>query len=299
MENWMRVFAANHAAGNWDAFGCPNAQNLYGYVGTKGTRYSLLMFDFNIVIGNGSWGPGESLFAANGQDPNTQNIYNEPVFRRMYWRALEELVNGPLDVSVSGPLMDAKYKAFAANGLQVENPNASIKNWLTRARSSIANQLGAANATSFTVNPGVTLSNNVAFLTGQAPVSIKSIRVNGAEWPLTWTDVKSWRIAVPLVNGSNYLSVVGVDINGQPVAGASNVLSAIYSGALPAASNHVVISEIQYAAAVPGAEFVELFNTSTNVTFWPPTSPPSPPPMARPRRSMRPLAGRCNPTARR
>lgn len=267
MENWMRVFAANHAAGNWDAFGCPNAQNLYGYVGTKGTRYSLLMFDFNIVIGNGSWGPGESLFAANGQDPNTQNIYNEPVFRRMYWRALEELVNGPLDVSVSGPLMDAKYKAFAANGLQVENPNASIKNWLTRARSSIANQLGAANATSFTVNPGVTLSNNVAFLTGQAPVSIKSIRVNGAEWPLTWTDVKSWRIAVPLVNGSNYLSVVGVDINGQPVAGASNVLSAIYSGALPAASNHVVISEIQYAAAVPGAEFVELFNTSTNVTF--------------------------------
>ena len=64
MENWMRVFAANHAAGNWDSFGAQNAQNLYGYIGTLGTKYSLLMWDFNIVIGNsGSWGPGQNLFA--------------------------------------------------------------------------------------------------------------------------------------------------------------------------------------------------------------------------------------------
>jgi hypothetical protein len=40
MENWMRVFAANHAAGNWDSFGAQNAQNLYGYIGTLGTKYS-------------------------------------------------------------------------------------------------------------------------------------------------------------------------------------------------------------------------------------------------------------------
>ena len=50
MENWMRVFAANHAAGNWDCFGGTSGQNLYGYIGTLGTKYSLLMFDFNMVI---------------------------------------------------------------------------------------------------------------------------------------------------------------------------------------------------------------------------------------------------------
>ncbi len=26
MENWMRVFAANHAAGNWDSFGAQNGR---------------------------------------------------------------------------------------------------------------------------------------------------------------------------------------------------------------------------------------------------------------------------------
>ena len=128
MENWMRVFAANHAAGNWDTYGAQNAQNLYGYVGANGTKFTLLMFDFNIVLGNsGSWGPGQNLFSVNGQDPNTANIYNEPTFRRMYWRALQELVNGPLDVNNIGPLLDTKYNTFVANGLSVESPFATVR----------------------------------------------------------------------------------------------------------------------------------------------------------------------------
>src|SRR5205807_3309342 len=182
MENWMRVFAANHAAGNWDAYGCQNAQNLYGYIGTQGTRYSLLMFDFNIVIGNsGSWGPGQNLFAVNGQDPNTQNMYNEPAFRRMYWCALQELVNGPLNVANSGPLLDAKYSAFVANGLNVENPNSSIKSWLSQAQTSIASQLAAENATGFSVSSTVTVNNDLATITGTAPVNVKTVVSNGAE----------------------------------------------------------------------------------------------------------------------
>ena len=92
LDNWMRVFAANHAAGNWDSFGAVNAQNLYGYCGTLGTKYSLLMFDFNISIGNsGSWGPGENLFAVNGSDSNMQAIYKRMQTERQReaaeWRA--------------------------------------------------------------------------------------------------------------------------------------------------------------------------------------------------------------------
>ncbi len=268
MENWMRVFAANHAAGNWDAYGCNNAQNLYGYVGAQGTKYSLLMFDFNIVIGNsGSWGPGEALFSVNGADSNTQNIYKEPTFRRMYWRALQELINGPLDVSVSGPLMDAKYEAFIANGLNVENPNSSIKSWLTSARTSIGAQLANENAASFAVNTSVTLNNNVAYITGTAPVNIKTVAVNGASYPITWTSVTGFRIAVPLRNGSNPLSVVGVDMHGQPITGASNYLAVTYSGTVPSPVGQVVINEIMYNPLAPDASYVELYNNSLTTTF--------------------------------
>ena len=268
MENWMRVFAANHAAGNWDSFGAQNAQNLYGYIGTLGTKYSLLMWDFNIVIGNsGSWGPGQNLFTLNSQDSNMADIYNNPTFLRMYWRALQELVNGPLNVANSGPLLDAKYNAFTANGFSVENPNANIKPWLSRAQTSIASQLAAVNAAAFTVNSTLTTSNNMAYVTGTAPVNVDTVWINGVAYPLTWTTLTTWTVALPLVNGTNNLSVVGVDKNGQPITGDSNSVSVVYTGPNASPMGQVVINEIMYNPVVADAQFVELYNNSTNLTF--------------------------------
>ena len=268
MENWMRVFAANHAAGNWDSFGAQNSQNLYGYIGAQGTKYTLLMWDFNIVIGNsGSWSPGQNLFTINGEDPNMQNIYNTPAFLRMYWRALQELVNGPLSVANSGPLLMAKYNAFAANGLSVENPTTAIEPWISQARISIASQLAAVNAASFSVNPSVTLSNNVALVSGGAPVNVAYVWINGVAYPLTWTGLTNWTVTVPLAQGANNLSVVGVTLNGQPVAEASNQLTVNYSKTVPPPSGRVVINEIMWNPAVPNAQYVELFNNSTNTAY--------------------------------
>jgi hypothetical protein len=268
MENWMRVFAANHAAGNWDAFGSQNAQNLYGYIGAQGTRYSLLMFDFNIVLGNsGSWGPGQNLFAVNGQDPNSANIYNEPTFRRMYWRALQELVNGPLSVANSGPLLDAKYNAFVANGLSVENPSASLKPWLAQAQSSIAAQIAVENTTGFTVNPVPAVTNDVAYLTGTAPVNVQTIWFNGAQYPLRWTSVSTWTAAVPLGQGTNQFNLVGIDTHGQPIAGDSNHMAVVYNGTVPSPVGQVVLNEIMYNPSLPEAEYVELYNASSKAAY--------------------------------
>jgi hypothetical protein len=267
MENWMRVFAANHAAANQDSFGCLTAQNLYGYIGALGTKYTLMMWDFNEVFDHDAWGPGQNLFTVNSQDPNMAAIYNNPTFRRMYWRALQELVNGPLNVNNSGPLLDAKYNDFVANGLTVEDPNSSIKPWLSQAQSSIASQIAAENAPNFTVNPTVTVNNDVARVSGTAPVNVKTIWLNGVEWPLTWTSVTSWTVTVPLRSGTNQFSVVGVDIHGQVITGTSNSVSAVYNGTLPPPAGQVVINEIMFNPLVANAEYVELYNTSSTVTF--------------------------------
>ncbi len=267
MENWMRVFAANHAAGNWDSFGAQNAQNLYGYLGALGTKYSLMMWDFNIVLGNsGSWGPGQNLFTVNGQDPNTQNIYNEPTFLRMYWRALQELVNGPLDVTQSGPLLDAKYNAITANGLSVENPTTNLKPWLTQAHNSIASQLAAVNTSSFTVNPAI-ITNGLAVVTGTAPVNISTIWFNGVAYPVTWITLTNWRVILPLSYGTNNFSVVGVDTHSRPVAGATNSVTVVYNIHPPLPAGQIAINEIMYNPVVSGAQYVEFYNTSANFGF--------------------------------
>ena len=185
----------------------------------------------------------------------------------MYWRALQELVNGPLTLANTAPLCNAKYNAFIANGLTVEDPNASMLPWIAQAQTSIASQLAAVNAAAFTVNPGVTTSNNVAYVTGMAPVNVDAVWINGVAYPLTWTTMTNWTIAFPLVNGTNTLSLVGVDKNGQPIAGDSGSLSVTYNGANASPAGQVVINEIMYNPAVPDAQFVELYNNSTNVTF--------------------------------
>jgi hypothetical protein len=268
MENWMRVFGALHAAGNWDTFGSMDGQNLYGYVGALGTKYTLLMFDFNMCFGGGSsWGPGENLFTLNAEDPNMTAIYNTPVFRRMYWRALQELVNGQLAAANNGPLLDLKYNVFVANNLPVENPATNLKPWLAQAVSSIASQLAAVNASSFTVNPTVTVSNNLAYVTGSAPVNVAAVWINGAAYPLTWTSLTGWSATVPLRPGANQLNVTGVDRNGQFIAGDTNSVSVIFNGTNASPVGQVVINEIMYAPSANNAAYVELYNNSTNQAF--------------------------------
>ena len=268
MDNWMRVFAANHAAGNWDSFGARNSQNLYGYIGTQGTKYTLMMWDFNIVFGNSSsWGAGENLFGLNSQDPDMTFLYNTPAFRRMYWEALQELVNSQLNVLNSGPLLASKYNAFVAAGLSPENPSTNIEPWLTQARVSIASQLAAVNATSFSVSSAVAVTNNVAYVTGIAPVNVTTVSINGAEYPVKWTTLTNWVVAVPLHTGSNQFDVTGFDHNGQFISGDTNSVTVTYNTATTSPVGHVVINEIMYAPAVSGAQFVELYNNSPNTAF--------------------------------
>ena len=110
MENWMRLVAANHAAGNWDCYGIQNGQNIYAY-SSPAVRWTLFMFDFSIVLGNAiSWGPAQNLFTATPD--YWQPIYNNPTFRRMLLRAYKELINGAMSASRLDPLLDAKYLRF-------------------------------------------------------------------------------------------------------------------------------------------------------------------------------------------
>ncbi|PYI84280.1 MAG: hypothetical protein DME26_13545, partial [Verrucomicrobia bacterium] len=98
-EEWMRIFAVEHATGNWDSVGYQNSQNMYGYKPQRG-KWTLFIWDYNIVLGNsGSHGPdGNNLFniSLNGQDQGAMSrFYSNPKFRRAYLRTFKELADGP------------------------------------------------------------------------------------------------------------------------------------------------------------------------------------------------------------
>ena len=267
MENWLRLMAANHAAGNWDCFGIQNGQNVYAYVSPQ-VPWSLFMFDFSIVLGNRiSWGPGQNLFTTPGPDTHWQQIMANPTFLRMYLRALKELANGAMQAANLEPLLDAKYGAFLADGLDTVQSPAAIKSWVAQARSSILSQVAVRDTAAFVVAAtGITATSNVAVITGTAPVEVVSITVNGIACQPVWTSTTGWTLRIPVPSGSSTVAIAAYDRAGNQVGVASQV--AVINAAVPDSPlGKVVVNEIQFNPALPGSEYVEIFNRSTNTTF--------------------------------
>jgi hypothetical protein len=274
IEEWMGIFATEHIIVNFDAYGHEIGKNMYAYLPNFG-KWQIYMFDLDWLMLAAPL--HNSLYAAssaplfNAEDPTVTRMYGHPPFLRAYWRAIQNAVNGPLDPANCNPVIDAKSKSLFSNGIkwcdgQALTDPTVVKTWFSQRRTFLQSQLAKV-ASPFTVNPTLQLSNDVAYISGIAPVNVKTVWFNGVEWPLTWTSVTNWAVTVPLRPGTNQFSVVGVDIHGQVIAGTSNNVSAVYNGIVPPPAGQVVLNEIMFNPSVANAEYVELYNTSATVTF--------------------------------
>jgi len=270
VSQWMRVFALQHMAGNWDSYGYRRGKNMYAYKPTEG-RWELLLWDVQLVFGKSSDGPNHNLFdlgnpSSNEEgEPAIQRMYNHPPFVREFWAALADLANGPMRPENYYPVLDARYNALRAAGFAVQQPS-SLKAWIDARRNYILGQLPQA---AFSVNgpSSFNSSSNSIVLTGTAPVGAGAILVNGVRYPVTWTSVTAWSLRVPLTGGNNVLTITAVDRKGNPLDGASRTITVNYTGAVAPAEGNVVINEIMYNPVVPGAAYVELYNTHPTFTF--------------------------------
>ena len=265
MENWMRVSAANHAAGNWDCFGSTGSgQNVYAWVSPQ-HPWTLFVNDFSICLGNSiANGAGSNMF--DFYDSVWQQLYAQPKFQRMYFRALKELVNGPMLASKINPVMNAKYAAFQAAGLSLTSPSAT-ETWIASARSSIVAQVAAADVAGFTlVTNSWNATSNAVTLAGWAPFQVTTLWINGEAFTPVWLTPTNWSIVVPVPFGTNTWTIGAQDRYGNLVGTNATVIVANSSEPESPADN-VLINEIMYNPARAGGEYVELFNRATNTTF--------------------------------
>jgi hypothetical protein len=113
----------------------------------------------------------------------------------------------------------------------------------------------------------VAITNNIAYVSGVAPVNVATVWINGAAYPVKWTTLTNWVVAVPLQTGANQLDVSGLDHNNQPIAGDTSSVTVNYNTAAISPVGQLVINEIMSAPLIDGAQFVELYNNSTNTAF--------------------------------
>ena len=259
IEEWMGIFATEHIIVNFDAYGHQIGKNMYAYL-PEGGKWQLYMFDLDwLMLAAGSYSSSYAASSAplfNADDPTLTRMFAHPPFQRAYWRAIQRAVLGPLSASNCNPVMDAKYQSLLANqitwcdGQPLTDPTA-VKTWFSQRRTFLASQLATV-AAPFSIKGTVPLTNDVAYLSGTAPIDIHHIEINGGTYPIQWTTLSNWTAAVLVQPGTNRLVVLGMDASGVPRPGASNQISVIYSGParpLPTvvinewmASNHATIT---------------------------------------------------------
>ncbi len=250
IDEWMGIFAFEHLINNFDSWGHVIGKNMYAYKPTAG-RWQIYPFDLDWLMlvsprySSQYTAPNGPLF--NADDPTVTRMYNHPPFRRAYFRAIQDAVDGPLQSAQCDPVMDAKYASLVANGITLcdgnglANPSA-LKAWFRDRRTALLAQLASV-AANFTVSePGqFTVTTNLVTLSGTAPITLASITVNGVAWPVTWTTVNNWTLRLPVANGTNILQVAGYDKRGSTMPDASRQLRVIYLGPVPSPPGNVVI----------------------------------------------------------
>jgi hypothetical protein len=275
VEQWMGIFAVEHIINNFDSWGHDIGKNMYMFFPRNG-RAQIYMFDLDwlMLVAAGSYPPASGpLFLSD--DPTVTRMYNHPPFRRAYFRAVQNAINNAFVPSKYEPVMDAKYQSLVANGVTLcdgQNLAAptAVKTWFSVRRTFLVNQLAAV-ASPFTItsNGGndFTANSNVVTLTGTAPIEVKGLRVNGAEYLVTWTSVSNWSLRLALPLGATSFAVEPYDVSGRVLSNLTDHIQITSTAPVEAPEGKVVINEIMYDPLVPQAEFVEIFNTSATSTF--------------------------------
>lgn len=264
VEQWFKTHVVEHIVGNNDSYSYGGGQNMYAYKPERGL-WNLLIWDIDFAFF--SMGPTTDMFGIGGANKGPKNSH--PPFARIYWQAMIQAANGPLRADQADTILDARYNAFRADGINPTSPQ-SIKNYIATRREYILGLVASNNAPfTITSNSGNDFSTNrnLIVLTGTAPLEVRTIAVNGTPYDAIWTTLSNWTIRVQLKPGENRLNIQGIDFNGNAVSNASASINVQFTGIDESPEGKVVINEIMYNPPVQGASYIEIYNASTNNAF--------------------------------
>lgn len=268
IDQWLRTFAMRRVASEWDGYGTNRGKDAWLYNPERGP-WKMFLWDLDKGFGAGS-DFAMPLFSA--EDPTVWRMYTHPPFRRAYLRAITDALSGPMTSSTVEPMIDAYQAALSDNGISISTWNIdTFKDWIQDRRSYLQSELGDYEMPFFAFSwLGEDPESPTYDLVGWAPLSVKSISVNGEPIPLSWhydewNDADFWASQVALTPGSNSLHFEAFDTHGKKVAETNLVIT--FSGTLPDPADYLIINEIMYDPLVPETEFIEIYNRSSQHAF--------------------------------
>jgi hypothetical protein len=254
LDQWMKAYAMITLCGIGDMYTFGIEHNFMIYLRGDNHRAVYLPWDmdFSFTRANN---------AALVGNQNLGKIVSLPGNLRVFYAHILD----QLDTTYNTAYMNywlAHYGPFA--GQNYTGNSSYIQTRGDFARATIA---GAGGLNPFTItSTNISISgSNLITLSGNAPVTVKTITINGQEYPVTWTSLTTWTVRVPVPTGGTNLAIATYNLNGQQL---TNVIAvATNSAALDSPVGKLVINEMMYHPSVENSEYLEIFNASTNTTF--------------------------------
>ncbi|MBN2505882.1 MAG: lamin tail domain-containing protein [Verrucomicrobia bacterium] len=262
VDQWLRGYALVSLCGIGDmyTFGIPH--NWMVYLRPSDQRFLYFPWDMDFTFTRGA------TDALVGNSPSSDSrfnkLVNQPANLRRFYAHLLDIIDLSFNSAYMRPWTE-HYATFSP-GTSYAADLTYIDSRASYARSQIS---AAGGNTAFAVSgPGeLTVTNNLVALTGTAPVTVQSLRVNGVEYPVTWSSISAWRLGVPVTAPTNQLVIEACDLDGNVLADLTCTNTVLCAGPAGDPEGSVVINELMYNPAAPDTAFVELFNTSSTTAF--------------------------------
>ena len=239
----LRVTALVILCGIGDTYFSPvpsNPHNCRLFIPADGGPAQLLPWDMDFVF---YLAANSSIFPTTSY--NLSKLINHPAHRRLYLWHVQDLCQTVFNPTYMSPWL-TRYGSIVGQNF------ASMSSYIQNRRNSALGQLPAVSPFAITSNGGnnfPTTTNTIA-LSGTAPLSVRTIEVNGISYPITWTSVAKWTFTVPLAAGINPLAVQGVDAAGLRASNVVDTITVTNNG--PGALLGVVVNEWMADNASPG-----------------------------------------------
>ncbi|MSU35949.1 MAG: hypothetical protein EXS36_12770 [Pedosphaera sp.] len=242
VDQWFRTHVVEHIVNNGDSFSYGGGQNMYAYRPLNG-RWNLMIWDIDFAFNNNP-DPKGDLFSTGGKDHGPINSI--PIFRRMYWQALLEAAQGPLLADRANPILDARYKAFLANGVTATSPSAT-KTFIRSRRQYILDQAARVDKPfRILTNDGEDIAtvDGTFSIAGTAPLDARTITIDGRPIEVSWTNSSNWTAKLTVAPGSSRLQFGATTSRGRAVDGVSTVLNVRYDPGAEVASPDILSHRI-------------------------------------------------------
>ena len=264
VDEWSKIFGLQSLCGVADVYTVENPHNLGYLVRPTDGRMLALQNDWSFPFNRDTASPLIGI-------QNLSKIFNLPVYRRVYYGNVLQLLNTTFNRS---------YMARWAQhyGSLTGESYGTYLDYISSRTTSAKSQLGKSFPFEITSNGGLSFDTNspVALLTGKGWIDVFRVSLGSSSnvVELSWLNQDTWQLPVALTPGTNEIALTAYDRSGTAVGGDSIQVRATFADR-PQFDN-LRIAEIMYHPADPteeeraagfndadSFEFIEVANSGT------------------------------------